>query len=73
VKLETVEVAVPDVLVQRFGSLCVLWPRTRAAQDWVRAHVDVRETWGNGVVCEPRFVDAIAAGLAAEGFSVLEG
>jgi len=41
VKLETVEGAVPDVLVQRFGSLCVLWPRTRAAQDWVRAHVDV--------------------------------
>ena len=71
-KLETVEGAVPDVLVQRLGSLCVLWPRTRAAQDWVRAHVDVQETWGNGVVCEPRFVDAIAARLAGEGFSVLE-
>ena len=58
------------MLVKRFGSLCALRPRTRAAQDWVRAHVAVRETRGNGVVCEPWFVDAIAAGLAREGFSV---
>jgi len=69
----TLSAPAPDVLAQSFGSLYVLWSRTEEARVWFRAHVDVRETWGEGIVCEPRHVEAIAQGLSDAGFELMRG
>jgi hypothetical protein len=61
----------PDVLVQVFGPVTILWPRTPEAKAWFSEHVDSRETWGVGTVCEPRFVEPIVASLVAAGFEVI--
>lgn len=61
----------PDVLVQDFGSVTILWPRTADAKAWFAAHVDTRQTWGVGTVCEPRHVAPIVAGLVDAGFDVV--
>lgn len=61
----------PDVLVQNFGSVVILWPRTDAAKDWFAENVDTQATWGAGTVCEPRYVDAIVDGLMEEVFDVV--
>ena len=59
-----------DVLVQNFGSVVVLWPRTEHAREWFKEHVDSQQTWGAGTVCEPRYVHDIVDGMVNDGLEV---
>lgn len=61
----------PDVLVQNFGSVVILWPRTDEAKGWFAENVDTQQTWGAGTVCEPRYVEPIVEGLLEAGFHVI--
>lgn len=63
--------AAPDVLVQPFGALAILWPRTEAAKAWFAGRVDSPHTWGAGTVCEPGNVGPIVAALREDGFEVM--
>lgn len=73
VRYPTLSTPAPVVLAQSFGSIYILWPRTAEAKTWFRDYVDVQETWGEGVVCEPRYVQIIAQGLADAGFELVWG
>jgi hypothetical protein len=61
----------PDVLVQPFGSLAILWPRTESAKAWFVGRVDSPHTWGAGTVCEPGNVGPIVEALRDDGFVVM--
>ena len=63
--------AAPDVLVQPFGNLVILWPRTEGAKTWFALRVDSPHTWGAGTVCEPGNVAPIVAALRTDGFVVV--
>jgi hypothetical protein len=63
----------PDVLVQNFGSIIVLWPRTESVKDWFDTNVDTQQTWGAGTVCEPQYAHDIVDALSEAGFEVLHG
>ena len=62
----------PDVLVQPFGGLAILWPRTDGAKHWFAHRVDSPHTWGAGTVCEPGNVAPIVAALRVDGFEVMD-
>ncbi len=59
-----------DVLVQHFGSVVVLWPRTTAAQEWFDLFVETTQSWGAGTVCEPAYAQPIVDALELAGFEV---
>lgn len=61
----------PDVLVQYFGAVVILWPRTDAAKAWFEENVNTQAAWGVGTVCEPRYVEPIVDGLIEAGFEVV--
>jgi len=53
------------------GSIVLLTPRTPAATEHLRSEAfDGAQVWGPAVVVEPRYVDALAARLEADGFTV---
>lgn len=53
------------------GSLCILTPVTKAANDWIGLHIpDDAMTWCNGIVIEPRYAEAILDGIACDGLTV---
>ena len=60
-----------DVIVQGHGSIVLFWPRTSIAKDWFTENVDVQQTWGEGIVVEPRYVSSIIEGLENAGLEVV--
>lgn len=61
-----------DVSVEDEGSVVVLRLRTRAAERWVREHVEA-ESWqwlGHDLVVDWRFVGALVQGLVEDGLRV---
>jgi hypothetical protein len=60
-----------DFTLYNHGSICVLTPKTKAARGWVLMHVDDEaQTWGSGLVIEPRYVGPILDGLTNDGLTV---
>lgn len=61
-----------DFTVFDHGSIVILNALTEQAQAWVDEHLpEDRLTWGvNGVVIEPRYVDAIIEGIIDAGLDV---
>ncbi len=61
----------PDVAIHNHGTIVVIVPETPAAREWCADNLgpDVLR-WGDGIACEPRYVEDIADGLQAEGFTV---
>lgn len=51
--------------VENHGSLVLLRPDTDAEREWLDEHVACESWawWGDALACEPRYVDAILAGL----------
>lgn len=48
-----------------------LQPLTQAARDWIADHVDDEaQYWGDALVVEPRYVEALATGMAEAGLTV---
>ena len=53
------------------GSICLLDPRTDAAETWLQDSVDPDAQWHCGrLVIEPRYVAPIIDGLQEAGFTI---
>ena len=53
------------------GSICLLTPLSAQALDWVENNLPKeRQTWGGGIVIEPRYVDDIVEGFMEDGLTV---
>lgn len=59
-----------DVAVDDQGSIVLLRPISAAADAWINEHVEVQQTWGDSIVVEHRFADAIIDGMIADGLEV---
>jgi hypothetical protein len=60
-----------DVRVESHGSLFLLHPTTRYAQQWLSDHVAEDALWWAGaLVVEPRYVEAIVEGAVGDGLEV---
>lgn len=61
-----------DFTYENFGSVVILTANSDAAKAWVEDHLpEDRMTWGRaGTVIEPRYVDDILQGIAADGLTV---
>ena len=60
-----------DVEVHDHGSVVIINIVSDEARAWVLENVEVRQTWGRGIVVEPRYVDHIIDGLRDAGFIVV--
>lgn len=63
---------VPDFILQRDASLCILYVQTEAAQQWVTDNVTGETTWWgkNGLVVEWRYIDDLIFGIENDGLAV---
>ena len=61
-----------DITLHDHGSVVFAHPHTAAAEAWIADHVDPdAQCWGaHAIVVEPRYVDALAEGIRADGLSV---
>lgn len=60
-----------DFHLQDEGTIAILTPLTKEAEEWVDEHLPEDATrWGQGVVIEHRFVATILNALAVDGFSI---
>ena len=66
--LEQYTKPVADFFIDSQSSVFVVIPRTDAAKAWIEEHVDMEDvqTWGNGIVVEHRFIQALVAGAQAD-------
>jgi hypothetical protein len=61
-----------DIRVEHHSTLVLLWPLTRAADDWLHAHAgESAQWWADALVVEPRYVEDIVAGAREAGLEVL--
>jgi hypothetical protein len=62
-----------DLHIVSHGSVCLLHPKTPAAQDWFAEHFAGREEiqfWGGALVVEPRYVEDLAMAAVADGLTI---
>lgn len=60
-----------DFMVANHGSIFLLQPVTEAAQQWIEEHLpDDRQTIGNAVAVEHRYIGAIVEGIEEDGLEV---
>jgi hypothetical protein len=60
-----------DITLAYHGSVVLVHPRTPAGTAWIDDHVDPEaQRWVNALVVEPRYVEALAEGMIADGLSV---
>lgn len=61
-----------DFLFSDHGSICLLTPASETAKAWLSANVqDESANWfGNSLAIEPRYMDAIAEGIMADGLTI---
>lgn len=60
-----------DFKFHNHGSICILVAVSAAAQDWREEHLpEDAQTFGGGVVIEPRYADDILEGIMADGLTV---
>jgi hypothetical protein len=61
-----------DLIFENHGSLFLIRPVSPAGQSWLDENVGDSETqtWGGAIVCEPRYVEAIAHGAIEAGLAV---
>ena len=53
------------------GSICILTPLSDAASEWLDENLDPdHQTWGRGVVVEPRYLEDLVAGIAGDGLTI---
>ena len=61
-----------DITLHDHGSVVFAHPHTAAAEAWIADHVDTdAQCWGaHALLVEPRYVEALAEGILADGLSV---
>lgn len=59
-----------DFTIQNGGSIIILRGHSQECVDWLNQNVrnDETQTFGGGIVVEPRYIEPILDGLQAEGF-----
>ncbi len=62
----------PDISIENYGSLFLLRPTSPMGQIWLDENVGDKNTltFGDAVVCEPRYVEAIVLGAIGAGLAV---
>jgi hypothetical protein len=72
--LKTAHNSKPQFELQNHGSLFLLRPLDSVAKEWMNEHlpVDSPETqfWGDSIVIEPRYLEAIVDGILADGLAL---
>lgn len=62
---------VPDIAVFNARSLVILSGATDAGKRWLHEHLPAdAQRWGTGYVVEPRYVQDILNGAAADGLEI---
>ena len=57
-----------DLSFENHGSLFLIRPLSDAGQTWLDENIgDDAQVFGNAIVCEPKFVEAIFRGATSEG------
>ena len=61
-----------DVRIENHGSIILLRPLTNGGKSWLDENItgDEVQYMGNAVVCEPRYVENIVAGMIADDLEV---
>jgi hypothetical protein len=60
-----------DLHVANHGSIFLLSPVTEAGENWIIEHIpEDAMTFGNAIVVEHRYIEAIVAGALADGLEV---
>ena len=60
-----------DFHIQNEGSIVILYPHGREAQEWIEEHLPAdAQRWGTGIVIEPRYLEDILNGIRADGLEV---
>lgn len=60
-----------DVVVENYGTLCLLRPVTDAGTAWLDENIGADAMmFGDAVVAEPRYVGDIVGGMIADGLAV---
>lgn len=54
--------------IENHGSIVLIRPLTQDVNEWLVEHTD-GQWFGNALVVEPRYVQALVAALAEEGFA----
>lgn len=68
--LRTTDRPVCDVIIQGHGSVILIWPQNDNVKWWIEENVYVNAKWGEGIVCEPRYISPIVEALLAAGYTV---
>lgn len=62
----------PDFVVSGGGSIYLLTPLTDNAKQWVDEHLPAdRQTLGNGIAVEHRYIEEIVQGAQRDGLKVI--
>jgi hypothetical protein len=65
--------AISDFVAMHHGSICLLYPKTDAASEWVKDNLPDNVMWWNkGVVIEPRHIGKILDGAEQDGMLCLQ-
>lgn len=65
------EQAKHDAEIVYHSSICVLYAYSDAAKLWCDDNIDAdHQTWGGGIVVEPRYITDIRHGMARDGLTV---
>jgi hypothetical protein len=68
IKLTTVKI---DVTIQNEGNIFLVHPHTPAAQEWIDEHIpDDAQMFGNAIVVEHRYIEAIVSGMLDDGLKL---
>jgi hypothetical protein len=60
-----------DFVIHNHGSIFLLQPESEAGRAWIAEHIpEDAQTWGDAIVVEHRYIDAIAAGAMSDGLTV---
>jgi hypothetical protein len=62
----------PDLIFENHFSIFLIRPVSPAGKTWLDENVGDEETqtWGGAIVCEPRYIDAIAYGAIQAGLVI---
>ena len=57
--------------VENHGTIVLIRPHTTDVRTWLEENVSDESQWfGGALVCEPRFVEDLLAGMCEEGFVI---
>jgi hypothetical protein len=65
-----IEENIADVSIQNEGSLFLFFALTQSARDWIEENVAEPRWWGNALVVEHSYAQALAEGMAGDGLNV---